>query len=528
MRLKDLVFKAGRFTRDAYLPQAHLYRTDWKTKEVTIHTFNLKKALEGDPEHNLLLKDLDQVVIHNIREYVPPGKISISGEVHKPGTYTYAENMRVKDLVLVARNITRDAYLPQAHLYRTDWKTKEVTIHTFNLKKALEGDPEHNLLLKDLDQVVIHSIWEYVKKYTVSIKGMVNKPGTYPYAANMTVRDLILVGGNVIKDAAYMEAAELIRYNIIGGERVETTVLNFDVRRALEGDPAHNLKLQPLDTVHIKQIPDWGVEKSVSVSGEVLFPGTYQIRVGERLSDVIERAGGYTEEAYLRGAVFTRQSVRAVQQERIKQMIDRLEVEIAAYGAKEAQAALSKEDLAAQAQFVSAKKALLAKLRKAKATGRVVITLLPVDVLKATSSDLVLEKGDRLYVPKKPDTVNVLGAVYNPTALVYDEKRPEAKHYLAMVGGPTENADEGQMYIIRADGTVVSKKGKSWFGISWNPEENRWGFWESLENTKLYPGDTVLVPHKVVKPSFLRDVKDVTQILFQLAVTAGIVIQQVF
>ena len=527
MRIRDLLFKAGRFTRDAYMEKAHLYRTDWRTKEVTILTFNPGAALRGDPGSNLLLKDLDRVVIHNIREYVPPEKITISGQVNRPGAYPYARNMRVRDLVLVARNVTRDAYLEKAHLYRTDWRTKEVTILTFNLKKALAGDAANNLPLQGLDKVVVHSIWEYVNKYTVAIKGMVNHPGEYPYATNMTARDLILVAGNVT-DAAHLEAAELIRYDIVGGKRVKTSILNFDVRLALKGDPAENIRLQPLDVIHIKKIPDWGVAKTVTVSGEVLFPGAYQIREGERLSDVIERAGGYTPEAYLRGAVFTRESVRATQQQRIKEMMDRLETEIASHGVQEAQTALSKEDLAAQAQFLAAKRALLTNLRKARATGRVVISLLPVNVLKATSSDLVLKNGDTLFVPKTPDTVNVLGAVYNPTALVYEKDRPRAKHYLALVGGPTKNADTDNMYIVRADGTVVSKEGHTWFGISWNSEKDRWGFWGRVEDTKLYPGDTLLVPQKVIEVSFMRNLKDYSQVLYQLAIAAGVLVGPVF
>jgi len=398
------------------------------------------------------------------------------------------------------------------HLYRTDWRTKEVTIHTFQLKKALEGDPEHNLLLEDLDSIVIHSIWEYVEKNIVTIEGMVNKPGDYPYATNMTVRDLILVAGNV-KYAAYMKTAEVIRYDIVEGEKVKTSVLNFDVNLALRKDPAHDLKLNPQDVVYIKEIPEWGEKKTVTILGEVNFPGTYPVRRDERLSSVIERAGGYTEEAYLRGGVFTRESVRIVQQERLEAMMNRLEIEIAGFSAREVQTALSSEDIAAQAQFITVQRALLARLQEAKATGRVVIFLKPLDTFKGTSGDLIMENGDRLHIPPEPTTINVLGAVYNPTALVYDKERSRVKNYLSRVGGPTENAEEDQMYIIRANGTVVSKKSTSWFV-----------FGKRFKNVRLYPGDTLLVPQKVVQPNYLRDVKDITQILYQIAVTTGVIV----
>ena len=522
MNLKDLFFKAGSFSRNAYMELGHLYRTDWRTKEVTIHTFSVEKAMEGDPEHNLSLQDLDNVVVHNIREYVPAENVSISGEVQKPGTYPYGTNMCVKDLILVAQNITRDAYMELGHLYRTDWRTKELTIHTFNVEKAMEDDSEHNIFLQDLDNVVIHSIWEYKEKYTVSINGLVNNPGDYPFATNMTINDLILVAGNV-RDAAYLDEAELTRFDIVEGKKVETSIIDFNIRLAQQGHLDHNLKLQPLDVVTIKAIPEWwDKKKTVLISGEVFFPGTFQIRKDESLSSVIERAGGYTEYAYMRGSVFTREMVRRTQQERINEMLKRVELEIARLSSAEAQAILSPEDVAAQNQFVAAQKMLLEKLKKTEATGRIIISLLPLKELKNSSHDMTLEDGDTLYIPKKPTTVYVLGAVYNPTALLYEEERPIIRYYLAKTGGPTENANTKYMYVIGVDGTVVSKRDKSLSSFSWNSEGKRWEFGKKFENTKLYPGDAVLVPEKIIKPRYMRDIRDITQILYQIAVTAGV------
>ena len=118
----------------------------------------------------------------------------------------------------------------------------------------------------------------------------------------------------------------------------------------------------------------------------------------------------------------------------------------------------------------------------------------------------------------------MLGAVYNPTALLYEENRPRIKYYLNKTGGPTENANTKYMYVVGANGTVESKKDKSWSDFSWNNEENKWEFGRKFENTKLYPGDAVLVPERIIRPSYMRDVKDITQILYQIAVTAGVTI----
>jgi polysaccharide export outer membrane protein len=509
-RLLDIVPDLKSLEVDTYLDYALIKRyrrTDMKTELIP---FDLGKLLlYGDESQNLPLQPLDEIYVFSRWMFEEKPSASIEGEVRKPGTYVI-DKMKVKDLIFKAGGLTRDAYMNLGHVYRTHPTTKEMTIHAFNVGRALKEDPEQNLPLKDMDQVVIHSVWQYVQKYDVTIKGEVNKPDDYPYATNMTIRDLILLGGNV-KDSAYLEKGELVRFQVIEGKEVQTSLINFNVRLALQGDPRHNLKLKPLDVVHIKQIPEWAEARTVIVTGEVNFPGSYEIRRDERLSSVIERAGGFTDGAYFRGAVFTRESVREIQQKRLDDMMEKLRVEIARASSKEVQAALSKEDLAQQQQFITAQQGLLTRLGRIKASGRVVIALTPLPVFKQSGNDMILEDGDELHVPQKPDTVNVLGEVYNPTSLVFEEDNPTVGYYLAKTGGPTENAEKGQIYVIRADGTVVSKKGS--------------GSWLSgFDRTKLYPGDTILVPQKIIYPNYMATAKDLTQILYQIAVGAAVTI----
>jgi polysaccharide export outer membrane protein len=522
MRVRDLILKAGDLKKDAYLPRAEIIRIDKQRNRHTLY-FDLAAAMASDPKHNLRIQHEDRVIIHSMWEEKWRESVVIKGEIKNPGDYPLTADMRIRDLIFKAGQFTRDAYMDLGHLYRTDWKTKEVTILTFNVGRAMDGDPKDNLYLSDLDELVIHSVWEYKEKYTVSIKGMVNKPGDYPYAENMTVKDLILVGGNV-KDAAFLGQAELVRYDIVAGKKVETSLLNFDVKLALANDPANNFKLRPLDAITIKEISEWKEKRTVTISGEVLFPGAYQLRREERLSSIIQRAGGFTDNAYLRGAIFTRESIKKAQQDRLNELIRQMEIEGAHYSSAEAQAALSKEDVAAQSEFLAAQRALVAKLREARATGRVVISLLPASVMRDASLDMVLEDGDSLYVPKSPGTVNVLGAVYNPNALIFEEQRPEVSYYLKKTGGPTDNAEADKMYIVRVDGTVVAKAETGWFNTGWSDEEKRWEFGSSFADTRLYPGDTVLVPEKIIKPNYMKDVKDITTILYQIAVGAGVVL----
>jgi protein involved in polysaccharide export with SLBB domain len=522
MKVRDLILRAGDLKKDAYLEKGEIIRYDKNRSRQTIY-FNVSAAMANDSRHNLGLKHEDEVIIHSLWEEKWREYVMIEGEVKYAGEYPLTEGMRIRDLIFKAGQFTREAHLDLGHLYRTDWRTKEVTIQNFNVTKALQSDPQHNLSLSDLDQVIIHSVWEYVDKYTVSINGKINKPGDYPYGVNMTVKDLIHVGGNVM-EAAYLESAELIRTNIVEGKKVETSLITFDIRKALADDPAHNFKLRPFDVVTVKEIPEWKEKRAATVSGEVRFPGTYQLRKGERLSSLIDRAGGFTDKAYLRGAFFSREAVKKVQQQRLDEMLRSLEIQVAQQSSKDVQSALSPEDVAAQAQFIAAEKSLIAKLQEAKPTGRVMISLLPVDVLKDAGADMVLEHEDTLHIPTSPGTVNVLGAVYNPSALLYEESRSELGYYLRKTGGPTDDAEASQIYLVRADGTVVSKSAYSWLNVGWNDDERRWQFGEAFESIRLYPGDSILVPQKVAKPAFMKDVKDITTILYQIAVGAGVVI----
>jgi len=326
-----------------------------------------------------------------------------------------------------------------------------------------------------------------------------------------------------------LDEAELVRYNIIDGKSVETTILKFNLNKALAEDPDHNLKLSPLDVITVKQVAEWDEKKkTVTISGETIFPGTYQIRKDESLSTILLRAGGFTQYSYLKGAVFTRESVRVVQQKRIDEMTEMMETELLRLSSGEALSALSPEDAQAQNQYLAGQKAVLSKLKNSRASGRVTLKLAELDEFTSSPYDLSLEDGDHLHIPIKPSTVNVVGAVYNPNAHIFDEKHPQMKNYLARSGGPTKNAEDKDIYIIRADGTVISRNGTTFLGASWDESQKRWGFWNKFENTALYPGDTILVPEKMIRPDFMKNMKDVTQILYQIAVTAGITITQVF
>ena len=530
MRILDLIPDIEALDIDTYYDYALIKRYPLEAMEYKLIPFDLGKLIvKNVGSQNILLEQGDEVYVFNKALFIERINATIEGQVRKPGSYFIdSKETRLKDLVLKAGNLTRDAYRGVVHLYRVKKDTTEINLIALDLEKAINGDPANNLILEDQDRVIVHNKWDFKERYTVSIKGMINNPGEYPYAENMTTADIIRIAGNV-KTAAYMEEAELVRTNIIENRQVETSVEPFNITLALNNDPVHNKKLQPMDVITVKSIPDWwGLKDEVEITGEVYFPGKYNIRKGEKISELIERAGGFTEYSYLQGAVFTRESVKKVQQERIDDMLDRLEEDYARFSSQQAQSALSKDELATQGQFLAAQKALINKLKLAKASGRVVLKMAPVNLFKNTPSDLKLNGGDTINIPKEPATVNVVGAVYNPNSFTYNKDKI-LKYYIAQTGGPTKNAEEESIYVVRADGTVFSsRQAPSFFGASWSQDNRRWGFWEKFENLPIYPGDTILVPEKIIKPSFMREVKDITEILYQIAVIAGITISQVF
>ncbi len=422
--------------------------------------------------------------------------------------------MRVADLVRMAGGLTRLAYLERAEVVRVDENRTYRTIY-FHLGKAIAGDPGENLLLSNEDHVQIHSILETRFKKTVMAEGEVNNAGEYVLTDGMRLSDLLFKAGG-FRESAYTKEAEVIRREISPqGDLVRTQALVVLPEKALRGEADADIPLKEYDLLVVRRIPDWSENIRVTLAGEVQFPGIYTAHKGERLSSVIGRAGGFTNGAYLKAAQFTRLSTQRTQQEAIDKLIDDLEVEVAQKG-QAVSAAVDREDVEVAKQLLEARRALISQLKKARAKGRVVIRLTSTDQLKGSTADILLEDGDRLEVPKKTNVVNVVGRVYNPTGVVYDPARDTVDHYLKMVGGPTESADQDHIFLLKSNGSVVTRDNadKGFFSTAQ----------QSLLSTRVDPGDSIVVPEKLLETRLMKDVKDITQIMFQIAVTTGVLI----
>ncbi len=513
--LADVLKMAGGTISSAYLKRIQIERID------PIHG---QTAMDADLSQgavaaaaNTMLQDRDLVKVAAISA-ASARYVMLKGYVSRPGRYQFTDAMRVTDLLLPYDNLLPSYYGGMAEILRIEPPAFRPEKITFDLQKAIDGDPEHNLPLKGFDEVRIFSRQEMEEVPEVHVTGAVLDPGTFRLYDRMTVKDLVTAAGN-LKRSAYLAEAEITR-SVPMGRETKSERFQINLEKALQGDPQHNLTLLLNDTLFIRGIPDYAEKISVLINGEVLFPGEYVIGKGEKLSSVLERAGGYSNEAYLRGAVFNREPLKELQAKRLESLIFEQEKEIARLSSEMAQGSMSEEDLKAASAILDSRRVMLAKLRQAPITGRMVVKLAPITVLRGSDDDIELLNGDVLTVPRSPQAVTVLGEVYNPTSLTY-RIGSSVSFYLDQVGGATRNADTGQMFIIRADGTVSSKQ-QSGMGMHWDSGNARWvagGF----NSTTLYPGDAILVPEKVKKTDVMKETKDITTILYQMALGAAAV-----
>ncbi len=521
MNLGELLNLAGGVTTIGYLQRVQIERVVAHQKRI-VEDFNLSSFARGEadtPELAVKLQDSDMVKIFPI---LPTTQkiIYLEGHAKRPGGYEMKEGMRIADIIPSIADLLPEPYLKYAHVIRLippDFRPYTIAL---NLEKLfLEKDQEQNITLQEHDRLVVFGRNEMREIPHVSVSGEVNKPGKYPLIENMRVKDLIYQAGN-LKRSAYFPEAEVTRL-IKAEKEVVPKVLNINLQEAMKENPTHNILLEEDDYLFVRQIPKWYVDKKITVAGEVRFPGAYSFHKGEHLSSVLERAGGFTPESYLPAAFFTRESVRKVQEKRIREFIEEQEGEIIKEGARLIEGALSKEDAEQRQKALAQRREVITRLKAATITGRVVIKLIPLEKFKGSEYDLDLEDGDTIHIPVVPSTVMVMGRVYNPNAILYLKERP-LDYYLNKVGGPAENADEKRIYLVRADGSVLSRTQESFFGFRWDPDSNRWvsgGFMA----TRVDPGDTVLVPEKYERIYWTKEIKDWTQILFQIAVAAGVI-----
>jgi polysaccharide export outer membrane protein len=479
MRVTDVISSYKDLLPEPATQYAEIIRLNAPDFHPSVESFDLAAAI-GNPGQAPVLQAMDTVRIFSRFDFENPPTVSVLGDVRLPGTYQTSGQIHLADAVHLAGGLTPDAQTVDAQIFRylPDGKFK---IFSVSLSQALGGDAVENIVLQPRDRLLIHKNPDAIEPATVYIQGEVGKPGRYPLTTNMRVADLIRVGGG-LKPSADAQTADLIQYQWGSPSKLTGQHEVIALAAALAGDAPSNATLRNGDVLTIRQLPGWNdLGASIALKGELKNPGTYGIRPGERLSSVLERAGGFQPNAFPYGAVLQRQQVRELESKAQAEIITRV---------RDAQASLELlpendgKEKEAKAIALQQAQASIEQLSASPVLGRVTIRISSqIDRWKNTPADIEVRGGDVLIVPKRPSYVMVTGQVFNPTAVSFRPGK-SAKWYLGQAGGPSGLPNKKATFVVRADGSVVGTKSSLWSG-------------ESL-NATLQPGDTVVVPEKAI------------------------------
>jgi len=430
MRLNDLIGQAEGLKEDVYLERADLVRTnDDFSKKLTI--FNLKDLYKADqagqyrfigpPDKNFELKELDAVQTYSAFDMKGKDKkVTLEGQVKEPGTYVLPDNLSLHDLIF-SRGGFQDAefrqrtYLDLAHVFRkTSGETEEMVI-PFNLGRLLNGEVKENMKLEAGDRILVYSYEAMKTRPFVTIEGLVKRPGAYDFADNITLEDLIMLAGGLRPDAYKVEAV-IGRTGRTAAEEKEGGLISTITVPVGQDfavlSPEKKTKLEIFDKILIRNLPEWEPLSVVSVEGQVLYTGNYTLaRRDERISAIIKKAGGLKKEALAEGAVLYR------------------------------------------------RKGILAmNPSTAETSEKLAINLIEALADPGGPYDLVLKHGDRIYIPTNPGTVEVRGAVRNPTLLQYRDGE-KIDYYVGLCGGYLKEAGKRETVVHLPNGTTAKMKG---------------------------------------------------------------------
>ncbi len=509
MRLSDLISSYADLLPEPATHYAEIIRLNPPDYAPSVESFDLASAL-ANPKSSPKLDPLDTVRIFSRFDFHYAPTVTVAGDVRTPGTYRTTGVARVRDAIYQAGGVAPDAYLDSAQLVRNlpDGKLKIMSI---NLREALNGDSMQNVLLESRDRILVQRNPRKADPASVYVEGQVERPGRFPLTANLRVSNLVELAGG-LKRGADQQTADLTSYNITGPNAGVGEHQEINLEAALRGTGKENRVLRDGDVLTIKERSGWNnVGSSITIRGEVAHPGTYGISTGERLSSVLERAGGFTSQAYPYGAILERREVRKIQMSSYNELIARVRQSQDELKTKMATAVTDPDQKLAMESSYAQWQTTLQALLQNPPIGRVVIHISSeIHRWSRSMNDIQMRAGDVLIIPTKPSYVMVQGQVYNPTAASYHPGR-SANWYLRQAGGATNMANKKAIFVIRADGSVIGSQGFSlWRG---NP----------LDAT-LFPGDTVVVPEKAVGgPAQWKTIFQSAQVVSSIVTSAVLV-----
>jgi protein involved in polysaccharide export with SLBB domain len=567
MRITDLLGSAEALLPGADIDFLLVKREHRATLRNQVLYSNLLRAIEQPGgEADLPLQARDQVIVFDLadsREQTlaeivrelelqatdsrPARVIELRGAVRFSGRLPLQDGARLLDVVALGGGLKMGADLHYGVIARTLHPSRDIEVSSFSLAAAqydpdshnnLEIQPGDRLYFFDEDRERSTLLADEIERLRsqasfgneeslVTILGEVHHGGTYPLEFQMRASDLLCAAGGLTRKA-YGVTAELSRvnYSLDGDNSTHHVTLDSGVllrvcqlkRQFAKGrvsqseylaaynDDLANPVLRRMDQMAFSEKSGWVERATVTVSGEVQHPGVYAIDRGETLCQVLKRAGGLTEDAYAFGAIFTRRSIRAMQQETIDQLHDQLDdlmVELSlshSFNNKEK----SSHEWAGKQDYLKA----IQELERAEANGRLVIDLEKSQKCRGRNA-LPLEDGDTLTVPREPDFVQVAGQVYVPTSHLYDSDRNIAD-YVELSGGHTVLGQLDHTYVIQANGEVLNYKGSR--------TSSR------IARKSVMPGARIYVPLNVDRMNSTEKAQTWVQTLLNSAILAGVIL----
>ncbi len=519
-RLRDVLQMAGGVTAFGYAERLQVERVDHHQRMIILDT-----TVEKMRSRHFEIRDGDVIKVYAV---LPDrtNSVTLNGNVHRPGDFQWYKGMRVSDLIKRGQGILPHTCFKYALIKRLEGAEKYTHLVPVDLGAALGGDRANpaDLLLHRKDELDVFSEDQLRDLRRVTIQGEVRFPGDYPLSEHMTLRDLIYTAGG-LKDDAYRAQAELARTRVVNGSQTSHVYMDVDLRPILAGDRSKDVPLRSNDQIFVRVANNWHLPWVVTIRGRVMRPGSYAVRPNERFDSVIQRCGGLLPDAFPEGIIFMRRSVKKLEEKRLEESRRQLSQELAQYSLSIPLISSDQSGSSTAAAGFAALQRLVTMADNEQADGRMVIHFSPSRGNFAQSSeDVTLEDGDLIDIPRQPSSVNVLGQVYNPTAIVA-QSGMSVRDYLYKAGGPNRSSDISNVMVIKADGSLVTEQGIEAAG--------KGSIFPLLRLTSggimgmhLQAGDTIYVPENIQDiPTYIRlqHEKDITQIISQSATALAIV-----
>lgn len=506
--LAKVIADAGGFTAAASLVHIRIERIDANRQRETVTLGDAAGQTPQSADEAIAAfqaKDGDRIHVDPILPYSQRA-IYLAGHVVRPGRMAYTDGMRLSDVLHSYQDMLPE---PAAHgeivrLVPPDLHAETID---FSVPDVLIGNA--NVDLHPFDTIHIFGRYQ-IDAPTVTIRGEVLRPGKYPLSQGMSAAQLVRMAGGFNRDAL-QERADLTSYDVKNGNQIVEDLSTVQIGMAITGaDPKADVLLKPGDILSIHKISNWDdIGESVTIRGQVRYPGSYGFHDGERLSSVLLRAGGFLPTAYPLGAVLIRDQVKELEQKSRDELIRQIETNSAA--ARLSPGVSGASGGGALQVIKEQQNQVIADLKSHPPAGRMVIRISgDIQSWANTPADIELRQGDELTIPKRPGFILVSGQVYNATALTFSPGKT-AGWYLRSAGGTNGTANRKEIFVIRANGTVVGRRSGTWFEGG------------DVLSTRLNPGDVIVVPQKIIGGSlFWRNLLSAGQLAGSVAITAGV------